>query len=97
MNIMLTVPFVAILLCPDTPTVRNFAAIVETCGAMSARIRVNTPLLDEACSQLESSGSIIGARIAASDDVTETCIKAGPEMTDAIQAFRSAVKGRETP
>ena len=95
MKILLTLALVAVLSisahanCQRTETTETFLRIVEVCEKMPPLTRLATPVLGDACSELESSAAIIGARIAAGGP--GTCTKAYKAMTEAIMAFRVAV------
>lgn len=75
--------------CQRTENTKTFLRIVETCEKVPVLTRLATPVLNDACSELESSAAIIGARIAVGGP--GTCTKTDKAMKDAIEAFRAAV------
>ena len=99
MKILLMLAFVAILgvsayaKCQETETIKTFLGVVKVCDEMPWRIRFSTPVLNEACAELESSAAIIGARMAAGGP--GACAKANESMKRAIKTFRAAVNASD--
>ena len=99
MTILLIPAFVVALVgfahaaCERTETSERFVRIVETCGKTSVKIaRLDTPILENACSKIEATAAIVELRMMAAG-APDICTKNGETMKVAIKAFRAAIDG----